>query len=438
MKLRRLFKNEFLALLTQGETHESLFEKEIHGYASHPPLPEEARRHLERWHLPETGFRNYWYPVIRSRHLKKGPIRRRLLGEDIVLWRDGGTVYALADRCVHRGASLSRGHIRFPGSGTVSCPYHGWTYDGKTGQLRACIQEGPLSVMPSKVKTKAYPVEERLGVVWVWIGDTDPVPVEEDLPMAMKVPGVANLIHFTKVWNTNWALLFDNFIDGLHAPYLHRLSPQFLLRKLPFRVPDGRPHFQFVEHDGKVLECAHTRGAQRPKDRDGLVYEMDFPGLGVFPRTRWWRVRGPKMRPKENFMAGIPPGSFLHGLPSYVHTVHRDLYFTQFIIPIDSYHLYNMCALTGRLHGMRKLAWSVYYEMFRVTHDRMFIGQDHRVLRYSTFGPERLSPLDQDIIYWRKFAVRNARGYLQDKTLAEKGVVFPDESQEYNTLREVF
>ena len=148
MKLRQLFKNELFTLLTQGETHESLFEKEIHGRAPEPPLPEEARRHLERWNIPEQGFRNYWYPVMLSSQLKKRPVKRRLLGEDIVFWRDGGKVHALADRCPHRGASLSRGHIRFPGSGTITCPYHGWTYDG-TGQLRACIQEGPLSVMPN-------------------------------------------------------------------------------------------------------------------------------------------------------------------------------------------------------------------------------------------------------------------------------------------------
>jgi phenylpropionate dioxygenase-like ring-hydroxylating dioxygenase large terminal subunit len=292
--------------------------------------------------------------------------------------------------------------------------------------------------MPSKVKTKAYPVEERLNVIWVWIGDMEAVPIEEDLPVAMKIPGVANLIHFTKVWNNNWSLLFDNFIDGLHAPYLHRLSPQFLLRKLAFRALDGRPHFQFVEHDGKLLECAHTRGAQRPEARQGLVFEMEYPGVGKFPHNEWWRFRGPKMRPKENFLPGIPPGSFVHGLPSYVHTVHKDLYFTQFIIPVDRYHLYNMCALTGHLDGMRKLAWRLYYNIFSVTHDRIFIGQDTRVLRYSTFGPERLSPLDQDIIYWRKFAVRNARGYMKSQKTLGKEMAFPDESEEFNMLREAF
>jgi phenylpropionate dioxygenase-like ring-hydroxylating dioxygenase large terminal subunit len=433
MNLRRLVKNEFFALLSQGETHESLFEKEAHGQVPPLPLPEEAHRHLEHWQMPEMGFRNYWYPVVLARDLKRGPIRRRLLGEDIVFWRDGGKVHALADRCPHRGASLSRGHIRFPGSGTISCPYHGWTFDG-TGRLRACIQEGPLSAMPSQVTAKAYPVAERAGVVWVWIGDMAPVALEEDLPVAMKAPGVVNMVHFTRVWNINWAPLFDNFIDGLHAPYLHRLAPQYFFRSLAFRVPDGRPHYEFVEHDRRILELVQK--AQRPDSKAGLVFDMDFPGLGRFPRTRWWRFRGPKMKPKENFIPGFPPGAFLLGLPCYVHTVHKDLYFTMFIVPIDRYHLYSMCALTGRLHGVDKLLWRYYYKLFSLNHDRIFIGQDYRVLRYSTFGEEYLSPLDQDIVRWRRFATRNARGYRDGTPTAVKPASIAAEDERQNPRRE--
>jgi phenylpropionate dioxygenase-like ring-hydroxylating dioxygenase large terminal subunit len=427
-----LFKNRLLTLLTQEQTHESFFEKEVHGHAAEPQLPEEAREHLARWQIPEQGFRNYWYPVMLASDLGKRPIRRRLLGEDIAFWRDGGKVNAIADRCPHRGASISEGHIRFPGSGTVSCPYHGWTFDGQ-GQLRACIQEGPNSLMAGKIKTKSYPVEERLGVVWAWIGDMEPVSIEEDLPLAMKVPGIVSLVHFTKVWTTNWAFLFDNFIDGLHAPYLHRLSPQFLLRRLQYRVVDGKPRFQFVEHDGKALEASHVRA----KNTEGLVFQMEFPGLGKFPVNNWWRFRSPKTKPKTNFMPGVAPGSFLHVLPCYVHTVHKSLYFTQYIIPIDRFHLYNMCAITGDLKGLDKMWWKYYFKIFSITHDRLFIGQDHRVLRYSRFGPEHLSPLDQDVIYWRKFAARNARGHMKNQKPGGSEAKFPDESVEFNTLREV-
>ncbi len=113
-----LFKNRLLTLLTQERTHEAFFEKEIHGHAPEPPLPEEARRHLERWHMPEQGFRNYWYPVMLASALEKRPDQGRLLGEDIAFLArrrqgqcDRGSLPAPRRQYL-------RGHIRFPGSGT--------------------------------------------------------------------------------------------------------------------------------------------------------------------------------------------------------------------------------------------------------------------------------------------------------------------------------
>jgi phenylpropionate dioxygenase-like ring-hydroxylating dioxygenase large terminal subunit len=423
--LDRLFRNEFVTLLTQGGKHQDLFDGEIHWRRPGDPFTDEERRwYFEKWKLPEMGFRNYWYPAMMSSDLKGRPIKRRMLGEDIAFWRDGGKAWAIADRCPHRGASIANGHIRFPGSGTISCPYHGWTFDGR-GNLLACIQEGPESSMPGKVKTKWYPVEERLGVVWIWIGDMEPVPVDEDLPVAMKVPGVTNMIHFTPVWRCNWALLFDNFIDGLHAPYVHRASPQFLLNKLPFRTVGVKPHFEGINHDGKVLEAVH--GGQPGQKR---IEQVEFPGLGVFPRSKWWRVLPGRKRPTTNFVPGFKPASFLHGLPSYIHTVHEHLYFTQYIIPIDHDHLYNMCTMTG-FHDFRSwLKWKLYFNVYRITHDTMFVGQDHRVLRYSKIGRERLSAWDQDIIAWRKFAVQNARGYLSQEAAA---TLPPDDAHEHET-----
>jgi phenylpropionate dioxygenase-like ring-hydroxylating dioxygenase large terminal subunit len=409
--IRRLVHNELTTLLTQGRSHESLFDQEINGRPAGAPRSAEEQSYFRHWQLPELGFRNYWYPVMLGRHLGRRPIKRRLLGEDIVLWRDGGKAHALANRCPHRGASLARGHVRFPGSGTISCPYHGWTFDG-TGQLRACIQEGPASPMVGKVRTKAYPVEERLGVVWVWIGDIEPVPVEEDLPVAMKVPGVVNFIHFTTVWDTNWTLLFDNFPDSYHVTYVHRTSPKFLLHTVPVGgIPMGEDGLQFIDHDGKILEAARPRGHARPKP----AHQVEYPGLGKFPRHQWWRVMAPRRRPTHNFVPGFEPDSFLHGMPPYIHTVHEDQYFTQFIIPIDRDHLYSMCAMTGKHTSRSRLWWSLYYNLYRISHDRLFIGQDHRITRHTTPGPERLSAYDREVVIWRRWAVQNARGYRKDR-----------------------
>ncbi|HTQ33423.1 MAG TPA: Rieske (2Fe-2S) protein, partial [Stellaceae bacterium] len=83
--------------------------------------------------LPELGLRNYWYPVMAAWRLRRKPKAIKVLGEDIVIFRDSGKLYALAERCPHRGARLSQGKCLYPGSGTISCPYHGWTFSGETG-----------------------------------------------------------------------------------------------------------------------------------------------------------------------------------------------------------------------------------------------------------------------------------------------------------------
>ena len=106
-----------------------------------------------RYNAAVVGFRNYWYPVMLSRKLRRRPVSVVLLGERIMFIRDGGKAYALHDRCVHRGVPLSLGggffgqrtfsRQNFPG--TISCGYHGWTYDLKTGNLVAALTDGPDS-----------------------------------------------------------------------------------------------------------------------------------------------------------------------------------------------------------------------------------------------------------------------------------------------------
>ncbi len=86
--------------------------------------------------LPHLGIRNYWYPALAGFRLGRKPKAVKLLGEDIVVYRDGGKVYALQDRCAHRGAKLSMGKCQYPGSASISCPYHGWTYNGRNRPVR--------------------------------------------------------------------------------------------------------------------------------------------------------------------------------------------------------------------------------------------------------------------------------------------------------------
>jgi hypothetical protein len=67
--------------------------------------------------VPELGLRNYWYPVLAGWRLRRRPKAVTVLGENIVLFRDGGRVYALSGRCPHRGARLSQGNVSTPAAG---------------------------------------------------------------------------------------------------------------------------------------------------------------------------------------------------------------------------------------------------------------------------------------------------------------------------------
>jgi nitrite reductase/ring-hydroxylating ferredoxin subunit len=108
------------------------------------PTGEPGRQDWKSWphyDAAGSGFRGYWYPVTWSSQITADPLPFTICGEKITLIRDGGTAYALHNRCPHRGVPLSEGDQQFPG--TISCPYHGWTFDLPTGKLAAVITDGP-------------------------------------------------------------------------------------------------------------------------------------------------------------------------------------------------------------------------------------------------------------------------------------------------------
>src|SRR5215208_637934 len=168
--------------------------------------------------VPALGYRNYWYPALQSSELRKKLVRLRLLGESIVFFRhtQTGAAFAMDDRCPHRNASLGLGRSHFPG--TISCPYHGWTFDTE-GKLVAVLSEGPGCPMVGKVSQKTYPVQEFRGFIWIWIGELEPVPLEEDLPPEILDPST-ELFPEIQIWKANWRQVTEN-TDGYHAPILH-------------------------------------------------------------------------------------------------------------------------------------------------------------------------------------------------------------------------
>ena len=135
-----------------------------------------------RYDEAALGFRNYWYPAMMSHKLRRRPVALRILGEKLLFIRHQGKCFALEDRCAHRGMPLSIGRCEFPGTNTITCRYHGWTYDVANGICVAALTDGPDSPIVGKAKVKTYPIKERKGLIWVFIGDGEASSLEEDLP----------------------------------------------------------------------------------------------------------------------------------------------------------------------------------------------------------------------------------------------------------------
>src|ERR1700716_2102109 len=117
-------------------------------------------------------LRRYWMPALLSSELPQpdsDPVRVRLLGEDLVAFRDSnGNVGLLQNNCPHRGASLFFGRNEEAG---IRCVYHGWKFDTDG----TCVDRPAESDFRTKVKAIAYPCVERSGVVWTYMGP-DPTP----------------------------------------------------------------------------------------------------------------------------------------------------------------------------------------------------------------------------------------------------------------------
>jgi phenylpropionate dioxygenase-like ring-hydroxylating dioxygenase large terminal subunit len=118
-------------------------------------------------------LRRYWMPVCLSEDLKDVPKRIRLLGEDLIVFRDGqGNAGLLFFRCSHRGTSLEYGKIEERG---IRCCYHGWLYD-VTGNILDMPLEPADSPFKNHIQHPCYPVKEFGGLVFAYMGPLDKMP----------------------------------------------------------------------------------------------------------------------------------------------------------------------------------------------------------------------------------------------------------------------
>jgi 5,5'-dehydrodivanillate O-demethylase len=164
-------------------------------------------------------MRRYWHPIAATGELDERPTKQvRLLGEDLVLYKDRSGTYGLLDRvCAHRRVDLSYG---IPEEHGLRCMYHGWMYD-ETGQ---CIEQPfeetvhPDGRFKEKVKVKGYPVEDRWGMLWAYMGPL-PAPVNPTWEPYAYENGIANIGIIELP--CNWLQCEENSLDPVHLEWLH-------------------------------------------------------------------------------------------------------------------------------------------------------------------------------------------------------------------------
>jgi len=160
--------------------------------------------------------KNHWYVAAWSSELGERPLGRRLLGEPVVLFRQSeNSVAALIDRCPHRLVPLSLGTCV---NGHIRCTYHGLEFDG-TGR---CVHIPAQNLIPPNAQTRSFPVIERYGLIWVWMGDpalADP----GSLPKITKhgEPGWDVLEGGYQYHPSNYRNIIENLMDPAHTTFVH-------------------------------------------------------------------------------------------------------------------------------------------------------------------------------------------------------------------------
>lgn len=217
-------------------------------------------------------FRCYWIPALLSEELPAPdcpPVRLKLLSERMVAFRDSNNQLGLIDEfCAHRGVSLWFGRNE---EGGLRCPYHGWKYD-VNGNCLDVPSELPESGFCDRIKLKSYPMIEKGGVIWVYMGEADKKPPEPEFEFCNVAP--ARRFVSKRFQEANWLQSLEGGIDSSHVSFLHsgNLNSDPLFKGAggnKYNLADMRPVFEVVDNPGGLFI-----GARRLAEDDQYYWRI--------------------------------------------------------------------------------------------------------------------------------------------------------------------
>jgi 5,5'-dehydrodivanillate O-demethylase len=223
--------------------------------------------------------RRYWHPIAAVEELQDRYTKRvRLLGEDLVLFRDrSGTLGLVAEFCPHRRASLYYG---IPEADGLRCPYHGWKFDA-SGSCTDQPNEPEGSTFKDRVSTAGYSVQALGGMIFAYLGP-QPAPL---LPRweGFVVDGAIRHIGQAMV-PCNWLQVMENSLDPVHTEWLHGKLQEFVEEQTGFagtKYQISRKHLKiaFAEFEYGIYKRRLLEGASEDSDDWRVGHPVLFPNI---------------------------------------------------------------------------------------------------------------------------------------------------------------
>lgn len=275
-------------------------------------------------------LRQYWQPVAlveefdpaNEPRMADRPLKAvRLLGQDMILFRNDQGRWGLLDRdCPHRNADLSYG--RHEGDG-VRCPFHGWKFD-VTGQCLDTPAEPLGSTLCQRVRQRSYPVIEKSGVLFAWLGEDGQQPAFPHFD-CFAAPDT-HVFVFKGLWHCNWLQAFEVGIDPAHTSFLHRFLNDASLEA----IGDNAAGKQF-----RSASVGEANGERWPMTR--IMREFHRPDIRFEPRP--WGFQLITLRPMTDELTHVRVTNdiFPH---TFVIPLSETLTITQMHVPVDDTHTY--------------------------------------------------------------------------------------------------
>jgi phenylpropionate dioxygenase-like ring-hydroxylating dioxygenase large terminal subunit len=388
-----------------------------------------------RAEIPKIGLTEYWYPVIADKTVGRRPVRRRVLGQDLVFFRGShGQVVAITNWCPHRNASLADGKTLYPG--TITCPYHGLTFDEK-GKALAFLGEGPDSAFCRRPSSSAqsYPTKTLKGLVFVWMGKGKPAPVEEDVPPEF-FDDAAQILFSEQQWNCNWRVSLENLQDA-HVFFVHRTSLEVLMQdvnglNLLLHMGPSRPPTRVV--NGRALVFENPRffdfvdsNQTRKTNITPRNFQDTYPELNnaKFPRTRTRlhlaRAFGflrRHFRPRADWLVDDVEWAQGVHMPTMFRLDYQTHIYTRAVTPVDEdncavFYFKTMYPKSSVRKLWNRFNYVIYYDWKQ---HRNFSGQDKRIVEAINYEnpKERFSSSDAFPLAWRQMVIDCARAPVVD------------------------